>query len=255
MSQSVAVVCEARADSETVAALVRRVVESGRPHWFADCPIDELVSFRGFEPDQPFFRWDRINALARELKGFGRKLVRSEFADDFPDHPVALEVQRALRLLQLHTPVEPEAVVFLKDSDNRPDRRSALGRAQDALSGHAVPVVVGVAHTERECWLLAGFEPQDDAEREAHRRLCRELTLDPCRESDRLAAPAESDPRHPKCALSRLTGGDPAREAACLRTAFTVLEANGRDNGLADFLDALRTRLIYRLYGGPPPRA
>lgn len=255
MSQSVAVVCEAGDDAGLVAALVTRVVEASRPDWLRDLPADELVEFRGFRPGDGYFAWSSINRLARTHAAFGQEFILSEFTGQFPRDPAALEVLRAVRLLQFQAAVKPDAIVLLKDSDNDPDRRKALRQTDAELSGYAVPVVIGVPHTERECWLLAGFELETAAEREAHQRLCRELSLDPCRESHRLAAPKDSDDRHPKRVLGVLSGGDPAREAACLRAAFLVLEANGRDNGLADFLAALRGRLIHKLFGGPPPEA
>ncbi|MBX9628731.1 MAG: hypothetical protein K2X82_33365 [Gemmataceae bacterium] len=256
MSQSIAVVCEAPGDSELVAALVGRVIEAHLPDWYAGYRADQLLTFRGFEPDQPYFYWGRVNTLAGDRRGgFGRTLRRSEFAGRFPDDPVALEALRAIRLLQFNAPTKPDAIILVKDSDNKPERRAGLLALHDDHAGHTIPVVIGVAHTERECWLLAGFEPNTPREREAHELLCRELSLDPCRESHRLAAPRETDDRHPKRVLGVLSGGDPAREAACLRTAFPILEANGRDNGLADFLDALRQRLIHKLFGGPPPEA
>lgn len=254
MSQSIAVVCEARGDFEMCCALVERVIEAHRPEWYADYTPADLVQYRGFRPTDEFIAWPWINKLAKEHGLHSPRVLRGGYSGEFPTDPIALEVLRALRLLQVNIPT-PDAVVFVKDTDNKPERRTALQQLHGELSGHAVPVVVGAAHPERECWFLAGFLPENPTEQAALDTLCRSLSLHPCRESHRLASPNETDERHPKFVLRILTNGDPAREAACLRATFQVLEENGRDNGLADFLHGLRDRLIHQLFGGPPPEA
>jgi hypothetical protein len=163
MSFSIALVCEAADDATMASALLNRVFERHRPEWYQDTPLHELIAFRGYrttDPD-PFLRWSWVNNLYREHAS--GKLVRGKFTGELPDHPEALTAFRAIRLLGFHTKDDerPDAIVVLKDTDSDPERRKALANLNDTVHLKPLPAVIGVVHPERECWLLAGFEPQN----------------------------------------------------------------------------------------------
>jgi hypothetical protein len=97
----------------------------------------------------------------------------------------------------------------------------------------------------RETWVLAGFESKTDEERDRLRQLRKELGFDPCEQSPALAASHEHDKRSPKRAVRELTKGNLDREASCWRdSALEVLKLRGKNNGLADYLAEIKTRLV-----------
>jgi hypothetical protein len=107
--------------------------------------------------------WRDVPELARQAR--------------FPPHghyggqPGANEAALAWKALGLlNQPVnKPEAIQLIRDDDRDTGRRRGFGQARtDARLD--IPVVIGFASTKRECWVLAGFDPRDEAENlTAHR--------------------------------------------------------------------------------------
>lgn len=132
----------------------------------------------------------------------------------------------------------------------RPASRAPPGleQARGWARGHLPalgPVLIGLAHNNRECWVLAGFEPRDDPEREQLSAVCEELKFDPCQEAHRLTARHEHQARSAKRVLALLTRDSWERQADCWRTtALSTLERRGQTTGLADYLRELREYLV-----------
>ena len=113
--------------------------------------------------------------------------------------------------------------------------------------------MIGVAHTKRECWVLAGFEPRDDEESNRLAELGNELGFDPRKKAEKLTAREPSAKRSAKRVLNALTGGDQDREAQCWKkTDLSILERQGKNTGLADYLNDLKQRLVPLFKPGPP---
>jgi hypothetical protein len=104
---------------------------------------------------------------------------------------------------------------------------------------------VGLAHPDRESWVLAGFEPRNAGEIRRLEQVHQDLRFDPCREPERLNHPQSGQLRHRKTVLRRLVDGDPDRERACWQDcSLQILEERGLKNGLADFFAEIRERLV-----------
>jgi hypothetical protein len=102
-----------------------------------------------------------------------------------------------------------------------------------------------VAWIAPECWILAGFEPRDDAERALLDRERRNLGFDPRSSGEQLTASESGARRDAKRVLAALTGGDRDREDACLEEpALAVLEQRGATTGLASYLREVEERLV-----------
>jgi hypothetical protein len=145
----------------------------------------------------------------------------------------------------------PDAVVLLRDDDGQTERRKGLEQARDT-SKMGVPIVIGLAHLKRECWVLAGFEPQNEEERRRLEHLSAQLGFDPRSAADRLTARRPpSALRNPKHVLDNLTGGDRDREADCWgKTGLNLLRDRGQGTGLADYLDEVLKCLAPLIRGG-----
>jgi hypothetical protein len=93
--------------------------------------------------------------------------------------------------------------------------------------------------------VLAGFEPENEAERNRLADERRSLGFCPCEEAHRLRDNDDRALRSPKRALRDLSGNDREREARAWTDApLDRLQSRGAGSGLAGFLDEVRTHLV-----------
>lgn len=247
MSWSIAVVAEAPADRDTAATLATRAASEA-----VDWMQPEYLTFRGRLPTDEVLRWRQVKPLAVE---HGVEVIG--FMQGEPASPDAHTAAKALLLIARRRDDgdDVDAVLLIRDSDGERDR-DGLEQAR-RYEPWPFRVVIGLAHTKRECWHICGFEPAGAAEEEVVARLTTELGSGFRRKTESLTAKHDpaNNTRSAKRVLSELTGGDAAREAACL-TALPMDELvdRGRNNGLADFLAEVKQHLL-PLFGGPPPEA
>ncbi len=114
-----------------------------------------------------------------------------------------------------------------------------------------MPAVLGIQHTEQECWLLAGFDHESDDEKQRLAKVCQEIGFSPCEQSQGLIATGKDHEKNsPKRVLKHLTNGDRTRELQGLhRDRHAVLKVRGSENGLAEFLRDIEQRLIFGVFG------
>ncbi len=241
---SIAVVCESSADLRTGCDLADRVVCEAIA-WLEAHMLGCQREWRGLEPTDEYLRWAAVRGLARTslipIQGFGGK----------PAKPDAHAARKALWLLHA-SDRSPDAVLFLRDDDGDINRREGLDQAR-RYSKFDTPIVIGVAHPKRECWVLAGFDPQNDQERDRLAHLRSELGFDTREKAERLTAKQVSAKRSAKRVLNALTRGDPDREAECWqKTDLQLLATRGQNTGLAQYLDEVRIRMVPLFTWRPP---
>jgi hypothetical protein len=229
---SIGLVVEAPADADAARILVDRVLRARRS-WIDEETLEHLRSWRGIEPDSAVTHWKQVRALAKAHEVSGHGLFSGE--------PGAPDARAARRALLLFTKLGmTDAVVLLRDADDQSERRIGLEQAREG-SRHRDVVAIGVAEPEREAWVLAGFQPRDEAERSALARERQRLGFDPCREPQSLRG---DDKRSAKTALAALTRDDCERERQCLAdTPLEHLRERGAGCGLEEFLDELAARV------------
>jgi hypothetical protein len=233
---SIAVVCEARADQQTGCHLADRVVcdSVDRIQWES---LDDFRRWRGLRPNEPFLSWVAVKKLATE-RGIH---VHGRY-DGEKAAPDAHAATRALRLLKT-ADAAPDAIFLLRDSDGDPDRRTGLNQAR-AAARLKLPIVIGVAHPKRECWVLAGFEP-NSKEQSRLGALREELHFDPREKAEQLTAKRDDAKRSAKRVLNVLTDGDLDRQALCWqKTDLAVLRRRGENSGLVKYLDEVEKLLV-----------
>jgi hypothetical protein len=239
MSLSVAIVCEAAADRASAVALAERLLLGSAP-WIEADRIGDFVHWRGFRKSDPFLPWTGIKSLVRE------HAIVARFRSGLPKHPYSQQALRAIRLLAA-SPDRVDAMLLMADTDNDLGRSKGFEQAREQNALAHLPIIIALPHTKRECWHIAGFEPADAIETERLATLRAELGFDPRYKSQELTA--KHDPGHTKRSAKRvlmdLSLGDRDREAQCLMLPFVELEARGLENGLTDFLNELRLRLIH----------
>lgn len=238
MTVSVAVVCEATADRVTITTLAERVIRDAAT-WIEPETVGNYVEWRGYRRTDPHLEWTGLDPIAADLG----LVIR--FRDVQPLHPYSQNALRAIRVLA-RSPDRVDAIILVPDSDDDTDRLRGLEQARD-YAREALPIVIGLAHTKRECWHICGFEPEHDGEGKALEELRSELGPDIRTRTEGLTAKhsATTDKRSAKRVLSKLCGDDRERELRCLTTLpVEELKKRGANNGLRAFLGELRQHLV-----------
>ena len=245
MSNPIAVVAEAPEDFQAATMLIDetlvRTVE-----WISPSDIDTHRTFVGRSDAESFVKWQHIEV---DRSSDYRRAVRRTFGARLPRHVVQLRIQRIIyefTIQSSETNRPSPFVVIVKDTDGQDDAREALQEARAQFPD----VVIGMQHTELECWLIAGFEPQSAAETSRLAEICRGegpgVGFDPrARSEDLTATNRDNEKLSPKRVLKYLTDDDRSRALKGLGdTPHQVLKNRGERNGLADFLIDVERRLV-----------
>jgi hypothetical protein len=242
----VLIVAEASADREAAHALARRVLceeHAWLDGLLGDGPPEpdgrptDVCPWQGVGPTEPLLKWTDVGEEAR------RRGVRAHghFGGE-PGAPDAQAARKALLIAAELTP-RPAAVVLSRDLDDQPERARGFEQARQ-VSAWPFAVVVALANPMRECWVLAGFAPENEAEEAALAELRQQLGHDPRERAHELAAKDKAAARSPKRVLKALIQGREGRELRCLLGAeLETLRARGEGSGLKDYLDEVRGHL------------
>lgn len=243
----VAIFCEAKADFETTATLLDRLL-CERATWVTDLLPHHPEAVRRWVHDsagRPFF--DLHNWL-EEARSRGIRTRRGRFGAT-PARPGAVMARHVFLLATHEHATDPiDAVVLVWDADGKAEERDpGVKQAIQEATETPMPftIVFGLADRMREAWILAGFEPETPAEQAALRAETKALGFAPNREPHRLQDSTKGELRHAKRALEALTAGDPLRESRCLtEPPLEALRSRGEGSGLRAFLDELDTRVV-----------
>lgn len=239
---SFCLVFEDAADAQIAAGLADRVLCDSIEWLREDAELLETQrEWLQASPDGVRLRWCQIKEIALGM----RLPIRGRFdgANELPDFKAALRAIYVVRELF----DDAAAIILMRDSDKQVLRREGLIRARTRFeeSGNTCTVIIGLAVTKRECWILSGFEPCSDKERAALAELTRELGTNPVLANENLTAQGDRDRRNAKRVLSILTDEDQHREIKCWQeTSLELLRQRGTDNGLADYLHEVHNRLV-----------
>jgi hypothetical protein len=237
MPLAFAVVCEAPPDHATACGLADRVF-CDEVEWIEEEGLHDYRTWRGIEDHSSHLLWRDVPELAKaaSIRAHGH-------FDGEPGAPDAHAARRALLLLK-HLGGKLDGVLLIRDDDRQTERRKGLQQARQATK-LTIPVVIGLAHPKRECWVLAGFDPLNTDEKESLEEVIGQLGFDPRTKAEGLTAIHDPDLRSAKRVLALLTNGERDREAACWRTArLALLAERGRNSGLADYLREIRTHFL-----------
>jgi hypothetical protein len=160
--------------------------------------------------------------------------------------------RKVLLLCALAEP-RPDAVLLIRDLDNQPvERRKSIELARDQPVPAGFVVVLALANTKREAWVLNGSAAGSDFEETTLTAVRAELSFDPCHQSENLDATEPGAKRDAKRVLKLLTNGEPEREERCwMNASWDLLRTRGQGSGLASFLKEAKNRLVPLLTGQP----
>jgi hypothetical protein len=234
---SIAVVCEANADRRAATLLSDRVL-CETIDWILPETLPHLRRYRGLGDQDTYLKCSSVKEIARQ-----KRIVAHGFIGGEPRKPNAAMAERALKLLAISED-PPRAVILTGDTDKEPERRDGYDQARHAQRWPFV-VIIGLAETKRECWILAGHAPRDHAEHEILMRERKELGFDPLSSAEQLTASEKGAKRDAKRVLAALIGDDPDREDACLEDCpLALLKQRGARTGLALYLQELEDKLV-----------
>ncbi|HEX7837676.1 MAG TPA: hypothetical protein VF469_09450 [Kofleriaceae bacterium] len=249
--------CEAPSDFRLAAGLVDLVLRESGLAWVID-NLDTPEVIRTWQSDGSGCAYFDLHNLDRYTVKLGIRSVRGHF-NGRPGGFGSTTARKAFliaRALHKRTPSEPiDAVVLLWDTDHQADeRRLAVSVARDEARQWApFQIVCGFPDPEREAWVLAGFDPCDDIERQRLDELHRDLGFSPVHHAIRLRDKDPGALRDIKRVLTVLTGEDPDREARCwIEPSLATLRERGAATGLSTFLNDLEAVLPALLGVGSP---
>jgi hypothetical protein len=238
MTVSVALVCEAPDDRLAAMTIVNRVICQAA-HWHDPAYPDDFIWWRGYRKSDGFLKWSDVTALAKDLA----ISVTGRVAGELPRHPFAKYALKAMRVLAT-SPDPFDAVVLVHDSDDELERLDGFRQARDHVAT-ALTVALGMPHTKRECWVIAGFDPDGTNESERLAAIHQRLGYDPREQSERLTAGALKGKHNAKLVLEELTCGLAERELCCIReTSLVTLRARGTGNYLKEFTEEVQKHLV-----------
>jgi hypothetical protein len=249
-SVHIGVVCEGPQDLRLLRAFLpcwARVEIS----WMADFEphqiVPDIIRLQGATGDDECLYWKDVGKRCEEIETAGHagfiKVPHGEFRalEHAGEAATARRAMLLFRYLKLKRKLPLDVIILMRDTDDQLGRVDALRSARKDAEA-VLKVVIGAAHTKRECWVLAGFEPENDDERAALEAQRATLGYHPQQESHRLTASGSSGKHNAKAIIDAL-GIDEEREARCLAAALPLLRERGAENGLRDFLDDLAARV------------
>jgi hypothetical protein len=249
----IVVVCEGDTDLPLVCDLADRVFHDA-VDWLRDFhALDDLRSYGGLEENQPYLMWSKIPALfrtsrLRRSRGFGKTNQKTDY----------VATRKLLLLIKDHHQSRKggggvNGVIIFRDTDGEFDRRMGLHDAlEDFVQGEEISsspspwrqhIAIAIAEPKNEAWVLAGFEPANDAETAKLATARKELGFAPNESPERLYASEHGAKRSAKEVLDQLCP-DRDRRSRCWReTPLEILRRRGERCGLTRFLDQVRERL------------
>ena len=245
----VIVIVEGRMDAITATKLAERVLVE-KLEWVEQENLQHLFKWSGLDVRTEHSYWKDINDIIDRAEKDGipkpRYLGHCKTGSLKADGAAALKILKLSRLLNRKKNRKIAAVLFIRDVDNKPDRKQGIEQARSEYIDEQpqMEIVIGVADKMREAWSLNGFIPLDSEENRILEQLKTKLSFDPCEEAHRLRDDPGED-RNPKLVVRKLTGGDIIRKQQCWEeTDLEILRSRGSNTGLTNYLNEVEERLI-----------
>ena len=245
------VIVESGADSRTATKLAERVLKE-KFDWLDDDILQHCFQWTGLEEGTEFSCWRDIIKIIDDAKSQikykpSRFIGHSKGVPLKADGAASIKVLNLVRFLQKTRHIK--AVIFIRDLDNQPERKEGIeqARSEHINKTPKLEIVIGAADPKREAWVLNGFIPSNQQEKQIIEEIKNKLSFDPSIESHRLRATSEKEPeriRNVKVVVEQLTGNDMEREKLCWeKTKLKHLRERGVHTGLTDYICEVEERL------------
>jgi len=247
------VIVESSADARTATKLADRVLVENID-WLEPEMLQHLFQWSGLEENTEHSCWKNISHIIEREKESGfqppRFLRRANPRQKTlqPDGANTIKILNLVSHLQKTRNIK--ALLLIRDLDNQPERRQGIEQARSEHINRPpkLAIIIGTADRMREAWVLNGFIPFNQQEKQILQEITTELTFNPCDESHRLRSNSLTEPdrlRNPKVVVEKLTGGRMEREQQCWEeTPLEYLREKGDRTGLTAYIDEIEQRLI-----------
>ena len=248
------VIVESGADARTATKLAERILVE-KVDWLEDENLQYCLQWSGLENGTQHSCWSdvkKIIDIAKEQLNYKPARFLGHDSKGVPlkaDGAASIKVLNLVRFLQRTRQIR--AVLLIRDLDNQQEqRRQGLEQARSEHINRQpqLKIVIGAANPKREAWVLNGFEPSNEGEKQILQEIKTRLQFDPCTESHRLCSTSWEEPdriRNPKVIVEQLTGRDMIREQQCWEdTSLEFLRERGIYTGLTDYIREVEQRLI-----------
>ena len=246
------VIVESNADARTATKLADRVLVD-KIDWLEPEMLEHLYQWSGLEAGTDNSCWKNINQIIDNFQqslGFRppRYLGHRKDGALKADGAAAIKILNLVRFIQKTRNIK--AILFIRDLDNQPERREGIEQARSEHIDRQpkLAIIIGTADRMREAWVLNGFIPSNQEEKQILQNIVTELTFNPCEEPHKLRSNSWEEPariRNPKVVVEKLTGGKMEREQQCWEeTSLEHLRKKGVDTGLTAYICEIEERLI-----------
>jgi len=242
------VIVESSADARTATKLADRLFVE-KVEWLEHETLQHHFQWSGLEAGTDNSCWKNIDDITKRLSDkFKFPTIRSN-GKFKTDGQSANKIMKLISFLQYKQKRDIKAVIFMRDLDNQPERREHIeqARLEHIDRQPKLAIIIGTPDRMREAWVLNGFIPSTQDEKQILKEITTQLTFNPCEESHRLRnSLTEPDRlRNPKVVVEKLTGGRMEREQQCWEeTDLEHLRKNGVHTGLTAYIDEIEERLI-----------
>jgi hypothetical protein len=243
------VIVEDIADARTATTLAERILVE-KVDWLEQEQLQYLFQWSGLEENTKHSCWKDIKSITERAKESGLRLPRAmgRSGERKADGAASIKILKLIRVLQKNRKIK--AVLFIRDLDNQPERREGIeqARLEHINREPKLEIIIGMADRMREAWVLNGFIPLNEEEKQSLVALKKQLNFDPCEKSHKLRSNSfegSDRARNPKVVLTELTGGNKLREQQCWEdSSLELLQQRGHGTGLTAYLQEIEQRLI-----------
>lgn len=139
---------------------------------------------------------------------------------------------------------ELAAVVFVRDIDQEAQRIRDVEQTLNDVD-ERLPLALALPQPEVEAWVLNGYEPQDDGERQALETQCGLAGFDVCAQAERFPKSKPGATLDIKNVVAELTADEYERQRQCWQdTSLDTLRERGQQTGLTAYLGAVEAKLL-----------
>lgn len=244
------VIVESSADARTATKLAERVLVD-KVDWLEPEQLQYSFRWSGLQENTEHSCWKDIHAIVDAAKKSGFRLPR--YIGHSPGKSLKADGAASRKILMLVSFLQKtrqiKAVIFIRDLDNQPERRTNIEQARlEHIKGQPqLEIIIGTANPKREAWVLNGFISSNQEEEQVLKDITTKLSFDPCKESHRLRSNSGEEPeriRNSKVVVEMVTGGKMEREQQCWEeTPLEHLRKRGVDTGLAAYILEIEERL------------
>jgi hypothetical protein len=243
------VIVESSADARTATKLAERLFVD-KIDWLEHETLQYHFQWSGLEAGTENSCWKNIDDITKRLSDkFKFPTIRSngKFKSDGQS---AHKIMKLISFLQYKQKRDIKAVIFMRDLDHQSERREHIEQARSEQSDRQpkLAIIIGTPDRMREAWVLNGFIPSNQDEKQILKEITTQLTFNPCEESHKLRSNSLTEPdriRNPKVVVEKLTGGRMEREKQCWEeTPLEYLREKGVDTGLTAYIKEIEERLI-----------